>query len=175
MYTIPRDMITRRETQNLRVSTVQMPLRKHKTEEPISLSSVYLGRASITTGVKRQIDSQMAFDNILWHMLEILNDERSAKLQGRLVTDRASVAVFSLLISINEIYGLVDGDIYPDGDGGLRLEFEHDVRQVRLSLHADDPREDYLYWEDGMKYAIETPLCGAMVTGWLRWLRGTLK
>lgn len=65
--------------------------------------------------------------------------------------------------------------LYPDGDGGLRLEWESGDRQIRLAIHRENGTHDYLYHQEGSQYALETPLTPTLLAGWLRWLLGLVK
>ena len=67
------------------------------------------------------------------------------------------------------------GDMYRDGDGGIRVEWESRTRQIRLFIHASEEREDYVYWQDGNEYSIDTPVTASALAKWQEWLQGSAK
>lgn len=50
--------------------------------------------------------------------------------------------------------GLPEGVLYPDGSGGLRVEFRTKIgtseeRYVLLNVHQDLSQQDFIYWQEG--------------------------
>ncbi len=70
---------------------------------------------------------------------------------------------------------LPEGVAYSDGEGGLRVDFAHGNRQVRLVLSGKGSEYDYLYHQDENEHGV-TPLTNReQFIGWLRRMQGTTK
>ncbi len=57
----------------------------------------------------------------------------------------------------------------PDGDGGLRVEWEYQGREVRLLCPAQDAQSGNIYFEEGEVYGVEEATVTAFLKrlGWL--------
>ena len=67
---------------------------------------------------------------------------------------RALQVLFRLLASVAQETALPSGILYPDGNGGLRLEWRSlqntaDENYLLLAVHASDTSRDYLYYQTG--------------------------
>jgi hypothetical protein len=92
---------------------------------------------------------------------------------GMSITANARMVAKALLSGTENKGFLPDGDLYPDSEGGLRVEWEFDRREVRLIVHAHELGENYIYWQDGEEYNIVTPISVNILSGRLRWLNTT--
>jgi len=61
-----------------------------------------------------------------------------------------------------------------DGEGGLRLRWKRNGREVRLRVHCDglDSPGSYLYWEEGRNHAADREPDIEAVARWLEWVAG---
>lgn len=64
------------------------------------------------------------------------------------------------------------GTIYPDGDGGLRIDWTRQGRELRLVHRPSQERERYIYREFGDEYAIDYSVSPNTLANWLKWLKG---
>lgn len=67
------------------------------------------------------------------------------------------------------------GILIGDSVGGLRVKWYNGERHILLFIHASQEREDYVYWREGERYNITTPVTAPLLTSWLRWLRGDIQ
>ncbi len=61
--------------------------------------------------------------------------------------------------------------ITTDESGGIRLSWRHGSRELRAVLLAE-PRERYIYWQEGSRYGVIPNFVSATLFAWLRWLNG---
>jgi hypothetical protein len=57
-----------------------------------------------------------------------------------------------------------------DEEGGLRVQWSHLGRQVRLVVSASQQRAPYIYHEEGDDFATEGNVSGQTLAAWLCWL-----
>jgi hypothetical protein len=67
-------------------------------------------------------------------------------------------------------HGLPDAVAYTDEDGGIRCEWRHASRQLRLIVPAESHGRHYIYHEEGDNYSAEDPVSPETLAVWLRWL-----
>jgi len=96
-------------------------------------------------------------------------------MEGYPVTPRAARKTVTMLAEMRDRGALIDGDAYPDMDGGLTCDWDNGGRAVHLVIHGHAPREDYLYWQykdakTKAGYNIEWPLTGDVLERRLRWV-----
>lgn len=120
--------------------------------------------------ILRLAKAQARLNTATTDLLLQLADAMQNPSDGVALSLRAADRVFRLL-SDTLPHLPRNGDLYPDGDGGLRVEWEHKTRQIRLIIHASEEREDYLYWQEGRSRSLETPVTPALLIEWQEWLR----
>jgi hypothetical protein len=62
------------------------------------------------------------------------------------------------------------GDIYPDGSGGIRADWRSDDRHVSFVLFADTMRRNYIYVQDGDCFGGDYDVTAARLGQYLTWL-----
>ncbi len=75
---------------------------------------------------------------------------------------------------------LAQGTLYPDGEGGLRIEWRSDdgeaARYVLLTVHPSDERKDYIYHQQGsMRGDLQAEITADLLARRLGWLTGSAK
>lgn len=58
----------------------------------------------------------------------------------------------------------------PDGEGGIRIEWEQGARELRLICPASDSQSPYLYHEEGSDYEVDEQVTDSVLRERLRWL-----
>jgi hypothetical protein len=61
------------------------------------------------------------------------------------------------------------GYVMDDGDNGLRIEWEHNSRHVRIVIPSDRQRRHYIYYQEGEMRGADDVTINTL-TGWLYWL-----
>jgi hypothetical protein len=111
--------------------------------------------------------------------LKVLLTDLAALLQGQDYSDEfirptqhAVATTWTLLSeSSSAVSGLFPvGTVYPDGDGGLRIEWIRPKREMRLAVSAQRPGKTYIYHESGDQYDIDYKVTGNKLAFWLNWL-----
>ena len=119
-----------------------------------------------------QTDPEAAAWDFFYQLNEMFHDSSYFDEECLIPSDRALGRMFELL---SEAPFLPRGVVYPDGDGGLRLEWVQGNKQLSLAIHLSDPLRDYLYHQEGVgeiaRYAV-VPLTDDLsaFTNWLPWL-----
>lgn len=87
-------------------------------------------------------------------------------------TDEMIETAWKLLSSTtqHDIVNFPEGAVYPDGDGGIRIEWSQPPRDLRLTLLNDKSRRSYIYQEDGANYSVEYDISPKTLAYWLNWL-----
>lgn len=62
------------------------------------------------------------------------------------------------------------GSASTDSEGGIRVEWIHREREVRLIVPAHEGGRMYVYHEAGEEYAVEEMVSAAILAHWLEWL-----
>lgn len=62
------------------------------------------------------------------------------------------------------------GTLFPDGNGGIRIEWIRPNRELRLMTLAEKGGRDYLYHEEGEEYKAEFVVTPQLLAHWLKWL-----
>jgi hypothetical protein len=65
-------------------------------------------------------------------------------------------------------FSLLPKFITADGDGGIRLQWKNEARELRLI--CSEVAEFNLYWQDGEKYSLEKPTLQNLIAR-LKWLK----
>jgi hypothetical protein len=68
--------------------------------------------------------------------------------------------------------GFPEGTIYPDGDGGLRVEWIRPDKEVRLKISNSKSGRSYIYYELWGKYAADYSVTATSLASWLKQLNG---
>lgn len=143
------------------------------TAEPKSVQGVGLPQRQQHTSAPRyqQADPKIAFWNFIVQIGNQLRDKTNFDDECLEPTERAYERTFDLLQATPI---LPSGTIYPDGDGGLRVEWAQGSKQLRLAIHHTDPVRDYLYHQEGIgntaQYDIVPLTDSSMLSTWLFWL-----
>lgn len=120
---------------------------------------------------------QAAFLALAQQLSDLLTGETNFDEEYLPPTERAINAFLDLLgnAAIELYTPLPEGLLYPDGDGGLRVDWRQDNRQVRLVIHHASTSQDYVYHQERADYDLETSVTARRLAGWLRWLTGRTK
>jgi hypothetical protein len=62
------------------------------------------------------------------------------------------------------------GSVGTDGEGGIRIEWNQNVREVRLVIPAHSDGKMYLYYQAGKSYGIVENPSAQGLAYWLGWL-----
>jgi hypothetical protein len=62
------------------------------------------------------------------------------------------------------------GSVFPDGDGGIRVEWRARQRHVRLIVPASADKAHYVYYQDGEYYDGEDDVAPSRLAYYLTWL-----
>lgn len=118
-----------------------------------------------------------AFWALVQQLVEVMADKDNFDEECLPPTERAINAALAFLgdAAMDLRTPLPEGALYPDGDGGLRIEWGQADRQVRLVIHHDSPSQDYIYHQERADYALEVNVSAHQLAGWLRWLTGRIK
>ena len=85
-------------------------------------------------------------------------------------TEYAINTAWSLLVEANQIRGSLPlGTIYPDGTGGIRIEWIREGIELRSIIPADDQGRGYIYHETGNQYEADYSVSGNNLSYWLEW------
>ncbi len=128
------------------------------------------GSSVSTTPRQRPAPAQEAFNDFV-EQIDALIHRQTETSRENTVTELAYKKAFDHLFAAMNADLLLPGDLSPDGDGGLDIEWEQGNKKTTLFLHATMPRENYLYWQDGSNYGIETPPTPDVLLSRLLWLR----
>ena len=129
---------------------------------------------STTAPSAQRSESDQAFFSLIQQIRNIIKrDEVGGMRDVEPTTSHAVWQAIPLLEAAREQYLLMEGDAYGDGDGGLNMDWERGNKKIVVFVHATDPRENYLYWDCGDQYGIETPLLSEVLTRRLVWLRNS--
>jgi len=87
-------------------------------------------------------------------------------------TEYAFTTTWNLLDQASSIVeGLFPlGTVYPDGDGGLRVEWIRPQRELRLIIPSCEEERHYIYHESGAEYAADYNVSAKSLGNWLNWL-----
>ncbi len=61
-------------------------------------------------------------------------------------------------------------DVYGDGEGGVRIEWQRGQRELRLQIPGVPEKGGYLYYQEGTDHGIEEPLKVSTILRRLSWL-----
>lgn len=140
---------------------------------PVRLSAARPGTALPRSEEERHT----AFGAFVEQLLELLLDVSNFDDEFLPPTQRAIEATLDTLYRAAGYcyFPLPAGHLYPDGDGGLRLDWQMGERQLRLVVHASDSSQDYLYHQKGTDYGVETGVTPYLLAGWICWLTESVK
>lgn len=130
------------------------------------------------TAAPRDMEARAAaFWALVQQLVDVMRDEDNFDEECLLPTERAIHAALVFLgdAAVELRTPLPEGALYPDGDGGLRIEWEQDERQIRLVIHRDSSSQDYIYHQERADYALEANVTAHQLAGWIRWLTGRMK
>jgi hypothetical protein len=68
-------------------------------------------------------------------------------------------------------FSLLPKFITADGDGGIRVQWRNETRELRLICSAEGLLK--LYWQDGKNYNLEDPTVTNLITRF-KWLKGSV-
>lgn len=112
-------------------------------------------------------------DLALDRMLTLLRDEGDYDARFLKPNGEALGAAASALFQIASLLG---GDLprtvpTPDGEGGIRLRWRRDDREVAVDFPAHAPHRPVLYHEAGDEYGGEEHVSVRQIVDWLHWLQ----
>jgi len=90
-------------------------------------------------------------------------------------TARPSMHAFSKTWQLISVVGNQIKDVFPqgyvmeDGEGGIRIEWEHATKHIRLVIPAQTEGRHYIYHQHGNDYGVDTVSTNSLA-GWLFWL-----
>jgi hypothetical protein len=84
----------------------------------------------------------------------------------------ALTTMMSFLLSLSQSFSppLPIPHFIPDGEGGLRAEWERFGKEIRLVCPSDGSRKPYLYFELGDSYDLVRDISNAKFVGQFKWL-----
>jgi hypothetical protein len=103
----------------------------------------------------------------------LLGDDTNFDADSLHPTPRATEDTFVLLRAASEKTRLLEGELYPDEKGGLRIEWRRAApeRYLLLAVHASDARQDYLYYQSGAKRGeLQAGVSSSLLADRSRWL-----
>lgn len=130
------------------------------------------------TAAPRAVEArQAAFLALVQQLSDLLTGDTNFDEEYLPPTERAINAALDLLgnAAIELHTPLPEGILYPDGDGGLRVDWQQGNRQVRLVIHHASTSQDYVYHQERTDYDLETSVTARQLAGWIRWLTGRIK
>lgn len=130
----------------------------------------------------RSVGPQYAQDD--WAVMEnaglrVLLTDLATLLQGQDYSDEfirpthhAVVTAWTILSESGAaVPGLFPvGTVFPDGDGGLRVEWIRPKRELRLAVSAQPNGKAYIYHESGVQYDVDYRVTANNLAFWLNWL-----
>ncbi len=69
-------------------------------------------------------------------------------------------------------YALLTPHYVPDGEGGIRIEWENGTRELRLICPSSESKSPYLYHEDGDEYGVDEQVTDSKLNERLQGLIG---
>lgn len=145
-----------------------------QTKESNHLISVILRIHTVPTfGIGR--DTQLAPKNELLAIHSDLIALRSEEDEEDYIYKPTDYAFNTAVELLRVAYLGAGGDISrpavtPDGEGGIRIEWRHLEREVRLICPAQSNQQPYIYFEVGDNFKIVEDVNGNALASWLSWL-----
>lgn len=62
------------------------------------------------------------------------------------------------------------GTAYPDGDGGLRVDWVHSEKELRLIVPSEESGRQYIWHMNGMDHSLTEDVTAKNLGYWLDWL-----
>lgn len=117
-----------------------------------------------------EINQQENFANFREGLFELTQDEYDEEFLAPTNFSYQSILKFldSLSKSFNKRLPLPN--FIPDGEGGIRAEWENQGRELRLVCPAKPNWKPYLYHEEGDSYDVEKDLKVGTFIKWFSWL-----
>lgn len=62
------------------------------------------------------------------------------------------------------------GTVYPDGSGGMRIDWVHSEKELRLIVPSTESGRQYIWYLCGMEHALVEEVSAQTLGHWLNWL-----
>lgn len=127
--------------------------------------------ASLIERVAQEESSNLThWQNLLDELNSLKNDEYDEEFLAP--TKYAYDLAQSFLDDAFRLYerGLPTPNIIPNGEGGIRLEWISDSRELRLICPSQNDKPAYIYYQEGNEYSVETDATPSMLITRLDWL-----
>lgn len=130
-----------------------------------------------TTASQLQSRPYEALMPYLVQLATVLSDETNFDEECSPPTPGAINRAFEyLIVTASSLYDyLPEGSLYPDGEGGIRVEWRYADRYVLLAVHPLDGRQDYIYHQQGSdkgNLVLVARSGSEELAGHLAWLQG---
>ena len=114
-------------------------------------------------------------------MLSDLHDYESTELdyddETLKPTDYAFARVRSLLSEADTFLqsAFPLGTVFPDGDGGIRVEWVRPSREIKLIVRSAEDKRSYIFHKQGVEYGGDYDVTSETLGCWLNWLNNDEK
>ncbi len=117
-----------------------------------------------------EINQQENSANFREGLFELTQDEYDGEFLAP--TNFAYQSILKFLDSLSKFFSkrLPVPSFVPDGEGGIRAEWEIQGRELRLVCPAKPDWKPYLYHEEGNSYDVEKDLKAGTFIKWFSWL-----
>jgi len=117
-----------------------------------------------------EINQQENVQNFREKLFELTQDEYTEEFLAP--TNFAYQSILKFLDSLSKSFNkrLPVPSFIPDGEGGIRAEWEIQGRELRLVCPAKPDWKPYLYHEEGDSYDVEKDLKARTFIKWFSWL-----
>lgn len=108
----------------------------------------------------------------LRNLISVLKEEAENEENTTLPTEYAIDTVASIIADANSRMrgNFPQGSPSADGTGGLRVEWIHGEREIRLAVAPRSGGKTYIYHEEPAHYATEYTVSAQALAKWLDWL-----
>jgi hypothetical protein len=116
-------------------------------------------------------EKQQQIERNLLVFLAELDDESDYNEEFLMPSELATNATRNVLLQAYRSlanFSLLPRFVTADGDGGIRIQWQHGARELRLLCSDEGALK--LYWQDGNNYDLEEPEV-ANITSRLKWLK----
>ncbi|MDQ2808319.1 MAG: hypothetical protein M3Z04_15610 [Chloroflexota bacterium] len=113
-----------------------------------------------------------AWNRVTADLIDLLADGEGGEFRP---TRYAALYLWHLLAALGPQMGatFLYGYVSTDGDGGLRVHWQQNTRDVSVQIFAVGDKKHYVYHEAGDDYGSEDLTSVAVLTRWLNWLIAT--
>jgi hypothetical protein len=136
--------------------------------QELNLSSLIHGQLAEELPWIRLFHADKAYRDFVNEVFSLSSDEEETHPANHVVEQMLEITPFAKLLLAQD---WSQPWITTDGSGGIRLSWRHGSRELRAVFLAE-PRERYIYWQDGSPHGVIPNFVSATLFAWLRWLNG---